>query len=63
MHLIRFTGEWVVYYTLLALGGAALVAFAARPDLVAADRDLLILMAAILVLVLGLVLPPVFAFA
>ncbi|GAA1133774.1 permease prefix domain 1-containing protein [Nocardioides aquiterrae] len=125
MHLVRFTGEWVVYYTLLALGGgvlvgltmaafaaidvdasrvlvewvlplgaagavlvaawlveakqavieniapvltrvftpltilmlaAVLVAFAARPGLVAADRDLLILMAAILVLVLGLLL-------
>jgi hypothetical protein len=125
MHFVRFTGEWVVYYTLLALGGgvlvgltmaafeaidvdaspvlvewvlplgaagavlvaawlveakqavieniapvltrvftpltilmlaAVLVAFAARPDLVAADRDLLILMAAILVLVLGLLL-------
>lgn len=125
MHFIRFTGEWVVYYTLLALGGgvlvglttaafaaidvdaapvlvewvlplgaagavlvgawlveakqavieniapvltrvftpltilmlaAVLVAFLARPDLVAADRDLLILMALILVLVLGLVL-------
>lgn len=125
MHFIRFTGEWVVYYTLLALGGgvlvglttaafdaidvdaapvlvewvlplgaagavlvgawlveakqavieniapvltrvftpltilmlvAVLVAFLARPDLVAAGRDLLILMALILVLVLGLVL-------
>jgi hypothetical protein len=125
MHFVRFTGEWVVYYTLLALGGgvltgltmgaftavgvdastpvvlwllpmgaagavlvgawlveakqavieniapvltkvftpltiamlaAVLVAFAAHPDLVAADRDLLILMAAILVLVLGLLL-------
>lgn len=125
MHFVRFTGEWVVYYTLLALGGgvlagltlaafqavdvdaapvvvewvlpmgaagavlvaawlveakqavieniapvltrvftpltilmlaALLVAFAAHPDLVAADRDLLILMAVILVLVLGLLL-------
>jgi hypothetical protein len=125
MHFIRFTGEWVVYYTLLALGGgvlvgltmaafetidvdaspvlvewvlpmgaagavlvaawlveakqavieniapvltrvftpltilmlaAVLVAFATRPDVLATDRDLLILMAAILLLVLGLLL-------
>ncbi len=125
MHLVRFTGEWAVYYALLALGGGALVAltlgafravdldaepvvvgwllpvaaagavlvaawlveakqavienmapvltrvftpltalmlagllvaFASRPGLVGADRDLLVLMAVILVLVLGLVL-------
>lgn len=28
MDFIRFTGEWVVYYTLLALGGAVLLAIA-----------------------------------
>ena len=124
MDFIRFTGEWVVYYTLLALGGGVLlaltlgvigavggdpdlvvgyvlpmgaagavlvaawlveakqsvieniapvltkvftpltiamlavvlVAFALHPDVIGVDRDLLLLMTAILVLVLGLLL-------
>ena len=29
MDFIRFTGEWIVYYTLLAIGGAVLVALTA----------------------------------
>ena len=124
MDFIRFTGEWVVYYTLLALGGGTLlaltlgvigavggdpepvveyvlpmgaagavlvaawlveakqsvieniapvltkvftpltiamlavvlIAFAMHPDVIGVDRDLLVLMTAILVLVLGLLL-------
>lgn len=32
MHFVRFTGEWVVYYTLLALGGGVLVGLRRRPS-------------------------------
>jgi hypothetical protein len=39
MDFVRFTGEWVVYYTLLAIGGGVLVALTAA-GFRAIDRDL-----------------------